>query len=109
MKRLEDESSSAIKLFDAVSEIYAIFYQAKTDRWMLVTDGGSAFKTNAEGLIIASANPERLDTDCEKLKARTVVFAIGLDRKTIGEWIIWISSNRHYPERKPDMGFNYVS
>ncbi|OLF82027.1 hypothetical protein AWH63_10840 [Marinobacter sp. C18] len=106
---LDMKSRSSIRLFSAVSEIYEIFHHAETDRWMLVTDGGSSFTVNAPALLIASPNPERLDTDCPKAQASTIVFTIGLDDKTVSDWLVWVGCQNHYPQRRPDRGFHYVS
>lgn len=107
MDQLEAQSSSAIKLFDAVCEINEIFYHPETDRWILITDGGGSFTVGAEGLLLATANPNRLDTD--NAAERTMVFTIGLSDKTVGQWLVWVGAQNNYPERRPDPGFNYTS
>lgn len=109
IESLEENSTAAISLFGAVSEIYEIFHQPSTGRWMVITDGASAFTVNAEAMLIASPNPERLDTEDEGHKHNTMVFTIGLDTKTVADWLLWVGIQRNYPLRRPDRGFNYVS
>ncbi len=109
IEQLEAQSSTAIKLFSAVSEIYEIFHHAETDRWILVTDGGGSFKVNAPGLLIASSNPDRLGTSREDAKQETMIFTIGLDDKTVNNWLLWVGVQKNYPQRRPDLGFHYVS
>ncbi len=108
MAQLEEKANTGIKLFSAVNEIYEIFRHAETDRWMLITDGGSSFKVNAPGLLVSSGNPDRLDTDSEDAKNETMIFTIGLDDKTVSNWLMWVSQN-NYPQRRPELGFDYVS
>jgi len=109
MDELENVAQTAISLFSAVNEIYEAFYQPETERWMLITDGGSTFKVNAPGLLIASPNPHRLDTQNPTYREATMIFTIGLDDKTVGSWLVWVGTQNNYPQRRPDMGFDYVS
>jgi hypothetical protein len=101
--RLEEESSAAIKIFDYVTEVFFIFHHEESDRYMVITDGGSALKVDAEGLIIATANPERLDIDDkERAKTQTIVHAITMTDKMIADWLMWVGAQRCYPLRKPE-------
>jgi hypothetical protein len=109
MEKLEKESSSAIPLFQAVNEIYEIFHHEGSNRWMLITDGGGSFTVNAPGILIASANPNRKDTNSDDTKQRTIVFTIGLDDGTVSNWLRWVGYDDHLPEKRPDCGFHYVS
>ena len=107
VERLEAESPAAIKLFDAVTSVYEIFHHSGRDRWVLISDGGSSFSVNAEGMLLATANPERLDT--ENGKDRTMVFTIGLSDKTVSDWLEWVGVRNNLPDLRPDRGYNYVS
>lgn len=108
MDKLGAHSPSAIPLFSAVSEIYEIYHHPEKDRWMLITNGGESFTINAPGILIASHNPERLDINRSD-EEQTMVFTIGLDDKTVGNWLMWVGAQRNDPNRRPDRGFNYVS
>lgn len=108
MDKLEKEARTGIPLFEAVCEIYEIFHHEDTDRWMLITDGGGSFTTNAPGILIASANPKRKDTDSDA-KDHTMVFTIGLDDDTVSKWLRWVGYDDNEPEKRPDFGFHYVS
>lgn len=101
-------SRSSIRLFSAFSEIYEIFHHAKTDRWMVITNGSGSFSANARAMLIASPNFERLDTDCPEARASTIVFTIGLDDKTVSDWLVWVGCQNHYPQRRPESGFHYA-
>jgi len=107
--KLEEQSPTAILLFSAIAEIYELFHHSESDRWMMVTDGGESFKVGAPGLLISSANPARLDADSDETKASTMVFTIGLDDKTVDEWLMWVGAHDNHPHRRPDMGYHYTS
>ena len=109
VEQLESQSTTSIRLFEAVSEIYEIFHHEETDRYILITNGGSFLTTNADGMLLATANPERLDTDNAEANNKTMIFTIGLDDKTVGNWLVWVGAQKNMPQRRPDRGFHYVS
>ena len=109
MDKLDRESSAAIPLFGSVNEIYEIFHHEDSDRWLMITDGGGSFTVNAPGMLIASANPRRKDTNSPDTKQSTMVFTIGLDDDTVSKWLRWVGYDDNEPSKKPDCGFHYVS
>jgi hypothetical protein len=110
IETLENQSPTAIELFTAIGEIYEIFHHKETDRYMLITDGGGSFSTNAPGLLISTANPHRADcNERSRSNPSTMVFTIGLDDKTVGDWAVWVGAHNNDPERRPSVGYHYVS
>lgn len=108
MERLENEShqrkeqnrDSALQF---ITEIYEIFYNETEDRYMIVTDGGGYLTTNAPGIVIVTASNE------DEKHPYTKFFTIGLDDKTVGNWLIWVAAQKCNPDTIPCRGFDYVS
>lgn len=109
MEKMEAESTTVVRLFTAVSEIYEIFYHEATDRYMLITNGAEFFTTNAEVMLLATANPHRLDTNNAEAKNQTMVYTLGSSGKTVEDWLVWVGAQNNMPQRRPDRGFHYVS
>ena len=109
MTQLGADSPSAMPLFDAVSEVYEIYHHKESDRWIMITDGGGFFTVNAEGLLIASPVAKEAKEGDDSYITKTVVRSIGLDDKTVEQWLLWAGLQNCNHRVSPERGYHYVS